>query len=417
MWGIVGDKGAAMKNGFTDAMIKNLCSPGRYTDPRTRGLNLQIKQSGGKYWNYRYTNAGKRIDLSLGSYPAVSLKEARSRATKARADLLTKGTPNKSWQPEKTPSTGTTLVLFADFANKCIDQKSAEWRNAKHTAQWRSTIEQYANPVLGNLPLDQIDTDHVLRVISPIWATKTETASRLRGRIEWILAAAITRKLRTSPNPAAWRGHLETLLPRPKKVKAVRHHPAMPYDQIPALIVQLQDTDSPVALALEFLILTASRTGEVIGALRSEVTESGLWTIPASRMKAAKEHRVPLCRRSMEVVQTAQYYGKSSPYIFSSKGRPLSNMAMGMMLRRLGYTGLTVHGFRSSFRDWVSEETHHSPEVAEMALAHTVGNKVEAAYRRGDLLARRRDLMRDWENFCLASVPLSLVQVNHRQTA
>jgi integrase len=406
-----------MSKVFTDATIRSLRLPGRYTDPQTRGLNLHIKKNGGRYWNYRYTKDGKRVDLSLGSYPAVSLKEARSRAIKARADVLTRGAADKSWQPEKVPQETLKTVLFRDYASECIKQKSAEWRNAKHAAQWRSTIEQYANPVLGDLPLDEIDTDHVLQVVSPIWAIKTETASRLRGRIEWILAAAITRKLRPSPNPAAWRGHLETLLPRPKKVKAVRHHPALPYDQIPALIARLHDTDSPVALALEFLILCASRTSEVTGALRTEISDSGVWIIPASRMKALREHRTPLSRRSMEIVQTASYLGGESSYIFSVKGKPLSNMAMSMMLRRLGYTGLTVHGFRSGFRDWVSEETNHSPEVAEMALAHTIGNKVEAAYRRGDLLARRRELMRDWENFCLASGSLTLLQLDQRKTA
>lgn len=406
-----------MKQGFTDALIRNLTQPGRYTDAQTRGLNLQVKKGGGKYWNYRYTYAGKRIDFSLGSYPTVTLKEARIRATKARVDILMTGTPNSSWKPAKQAQEPPKAPLFKDFASECINQKCAEWRNPKHAAQWRSTIEQYANPILGNLPVDQIDTDDVLRVITPIWVSKTETATRLRGRIEWILAAAITRKLRQSPNPAAWRGHLETLLPKPKKVKAVRHHPALPYDQIPELIAKLHDIDSPVALALEFLIMNSARTSEVTGALRTEVSDDGLWIIPASRMKAAKEHRVPLGRRSMEIIETAQYLGNGNAFIFSMKGRPLSNMAMSMMLRRLGYLGFTVHGFRSSFRDWVSEETDHSHEVAEMALAHTISNKVEAAYRRGDLLARRRDLMRDWENFCLASVPLNLVRVDQRKTA
>jgi integrase len=400
-----------MNQGFTDALIKSLSQPGRYTDAQTRGLNLQVKSGGGKYWTYRYSQDGKRVDLSLGAYPDVSLKEARERAVRARANLID-GAPLTPRKAKTTPETRLDCPRFREFAAQCIESKSAEWRNDKHTAQWRSTIDQYANPVLGNMPIDRIETDDVLRVLNPLWRQKTETASRVRGRIEWILAVAITKKLRPAPNPAAWRGHLETILPKPKKIKPVRHHAALPYDQIPALIRRLHDTDSPVALALEFLILNASRTSEVTGATRREVSKDGLWVIPASRMKAAKEHRVPLGRRSMEIIQTATYLGNDSQFIFSVEGKPLSNMAMAMLLRRLGNLQATIHGFRSAFRTWVAEETEHSNEVAEMALAHTIGNKVEAAYRRGDLLARRREMMRDWENYCLTGTdqPLRLLE-------
>ncbi len=397
---------------FTDVLIKNLKQPGRYTDAQTRGLNLQVKSGGGKYWTYRYSHDGKRADFSLGAYPDVSLKEARAKAVRARADLITNGVPPTPRKSQNTPELRSGCPRFREFAAECIENKSAEWRNTKHAAQWRSTIDQYVNPVLGSMPVDEIDTEHVLRVLTPLWREKTETASRIRGRIEWILAVAIIKKLRPSPNPAAWRGHLETILPKPKKIKPVRHHAALPYDQIPALIRQLHDTDSPVALALEFLILNASRTSEVTGAMRNEVSKDGLWIVPASRMKAAREHRVPLGRRSMEIIQTAAYLGDDSQFIFSTKGKPLSNMAMAMLLRRLGNTEATIHGFRSAFRTWVAEETEHSNEVAEMALAHTIGSKVEAAYRRGDLLARRREMMRDWENYCLTGTdqPLRLLE-------
>jgi len=406
-----------MKQGFTDALIRNLTQPGRYTDAQTRGLNLQVKKGGGRYWTYRYSHDGRRVDFSLGAYPDVSLKEARARAIRARADLITNNAPPPPRKGKNAAKPAPDCPCFREFAEECIESKSAEWRNDKHTAQWRSTIDQYANPVLGNMPLDEIDTDDVLRVLNPLWRQKTETASRVRGRIEWILAVAITKKLRPSANPAAWRGHLETILPKPKKIKPVRHHTAMPYDHIPTLIKQLHDTDSSVALALEFLILNASRTSEVTGAMRSEVSKDGLWVVPASRMKAAKEHRVPLGRRSMEIIQTAEYLGNDSQFIFSVTGRPLSNMAMAMLLRRLGHSEATIHGFRSAFRTWVAEETEHSNEVAEMALAHTIGNKVEAAYRRGDLLTRRREMMRDWENYCLTGTDQTLRLLEEKRSA
>ena len=391
-----------MKQVFTDAFIRNLTKPGRYTDGQTKGLNLQVKKNGGKYWNYRFCHAGRRIDLSLGAYPDVNLKEARIRSIKARADLASTGLLPAIHRVDKTPEPQLQAPLFKDFAAECILSKSPEWRNTKHSAQWTSTIDQYANPILGEMTIDQIGTDDVLKVLKPIWNTKTETASRVRGRLEWILAVAITKGLRSPHNPAAWRGHLETILPRPKKIKSVRHHAALPYEHLPSLIEKLHDTDSPVALALEYLILNATRTSEVTGALREEITDNGLWIIPAGRMKANKEHRIPLGSRSLGIIETAEYLGKDSPYIFSVRGRNLSNMAMAMLLRRLGYPEVTVHGFRSTFRTWVAEETDHANEVAEMALAHTISNKVEAAYRRRDLLSRRRSLMADWEAFCLS---------------
>jgi|1048.fasta_scaffold07496_5 integrase len=396
-----------MKQGFTDVLVKNLTRPGRYTDPQTRGLNIQVKAGGGKYWAYRFSYGGKRTDLSLGSYPDVSLKQARARAVKARAELLTGGPPSsiRNVQMELQPT--PQRPRFQEFAKECVESKSAEWGNKKHAAQWTSTIAQYATPVIGDMPIDEIGTDEILRVLNPIWRKRTETASRLRGRLEWILAVAIAKGLRPAPNPASWRGHLETILPRPKKIKPVKHHPALNYSDIPTLIERLHDTDSPAALALEFLILNAARTGEVIGAVGSEVSDEGLWVIPAHRMKAAKEHRVPLGRRSLEIIATAIKLGGDSPFIFARQGKPLSNMAMSMLLRRLGYSDITVHGFRSTFRTWVAEETHHPNEVAEMALAHTIGNRVEAAYRRGDLLARRREMMNDWERHCLSTVKAS----------
>ncbi len=391
-----------MKNGFTDPYVKTLTKPGRYTDATTHGLNLNIKSNGRKYWVFRYLYAEKRLDLALGVYPDIGLKEARKRAVQARSSVLQGQRPVATWKTAAIPETSNT-PLFKNFATECIATKKSEWSNPKHTDQWTNTIEQYANPVIGNLPLDEIETDHILRVLTPIWHTKTETASRLRGRIEWILASATSRRLRTGFNPATWRGHLETILPKPSKIATVTHHAALAYADVPEFMLKLREMDGVGALTLEFLILNVNRTGEVLGALRSEITHDGLWIIPAKRMKAGKEHRVPLCQRSLDILAIARSVDPISNYLFSKEGKPLSSMAMSMLLRRMKID-VTVHGFRSSFRDWVAEETEHSPEVAEMALAHSIRNQVEAAYRRGDLLLRRKALMYDWQSYCLTGL-------------
>jgi integrase len=396
-----------MSSAFSDSFIRNIKTPGRYTDAATQGLNLQVKANGGKYWAMRYLFQDKRHDLSLGSYPNVTLKEARIRATAARAQLNAGQRPEATWKPQpscKEQPITPSKVTFKKYAADCIAAKRAEWKNAKHAEQWSSTIEMYANPVIGEKAIDAVDMDDVLAILVPIWQTKTVTATRLRGRLEWILASATTRGLRAGVNPANWKGLLETVLPKPGKIANEQHHPALDYRLIRGLIRQLQDVDGVAALALEFLVLNANRTGEVIGGRREEVSENAIWTIPGARMKAGKEHRVPLGQRSLELLQIAKSLDPSSDYLFSRNGKPLSNMAMSMLLRRLGYK-VTVHGFRSTFRDWVAEETLHSPEVAEKALAHAIANKVESAYRRGDLLEPRRRLMADWERHCLDCTP------------
>jgi len=251
--------------------------------------------------------------------------------------------------------------------------------------------------------------EHILSILSPIWANKTETASRLRGRLEWILAAATTLRLREGANPATWRGQLQTILPAPKKITKTKHFKALPYAQIPPLILQLRELCTVGSLALEFTILNASRSGEVFGGLRSEV-DCAVWTIPAERMKSNKEHRVPLSPRSLEILSIAAKMDPKSKYLFSRNEKPLSNMAMAMILRRLKIDA-TVHGFRSAFRDWGSEETSHSSEVIEMALAHAIQNKVEAAYRRKDLLEKRRALLLDWEAHCANITPSNVIQL------
>jgi integrase len=394
-----------MSSAFSDSFIRNIKTPGRYTDAATHGLNLQVKANGGKYWALRYLFQDKRYDLSLGSYPNVSLKEARVRATAARAQLNAGQRPKPTWQPqplnkEQQQSKVPSKATFSQYAADCINSKRTEWKNAKHAEQWSSTVEMYANPLIGGKPIDAVDMDDILNILTPIWTTKTVTATRLRGRLEWILASATTRGLRTGVNPASWKGLLETVLPKPGKIAKEQHHPALDYRLVHGFIRQLQEADGVAGLALEFLVLNANRTGEVTGGRREEVSENGIWTIPGERMKVGKEHRVPLGQRSLELLEIAKSLDPNSDYLFSRKGKPLSNMAMSMLLRRLGHS-VTVHGFRSTFRDWVAEETSHSPEVAEKALAHSIANKVESAYRRGDLLEPRRRLMADWECYCL----------------
>ena len=378
----------------------NLKKHGRYTDSLTKGLQLLYKPSETKYWLLRFAFNGKRHELGIGPFPEITPKEARQIAQEART-LLAKGEnplTSKLAQKAQIRALARKKITFRDFALTCVADKQSEWSSDKHAAQWTYSLEKFAFPVIGEMALDEIDTDDILKILTPIWKSKTETASRLRGRLEWILAAACTRKLRNGMNPALWRGHLQTILPAPKKMMEVRHHPALPYRALPEFLALLRNIDSVAALALEFTILNASRTSEILGGLRSEI-DGDIWTISANRMKARKEHRVPLTSRSLEILAIAKAMDEDSQYLFSRNGKPLSNMAMPMLLRRLN-SNVTVHGFRSTFRDWVSEETSHSPEVAEMALAHTIKNKVEAAYRRKDLLERRRILMKDWLDFC-----------------
>ena len=388
-----------MKNTLTDLFIKNVSKAGRYTDSETKGLNLQVKPSLQKYWAFRFLFENGRYDLSLGAYPEISLKEARKRAIEARNKLNQGINPKPEKKPLIEPAkVVATLPTFKEYALACHELKSLEWINKKHSSQWINTLRDYAFKEIGDLPINEVDTEHILKILEPIWTTKTETASRLRARIEWVLASATTRKLRSGLNPALWRGHLETILQKPSKVTPVKHHKALPYKELPTFIKELKECDSVTALALEFLILNANRTGEVRFGLRQEVVDD-LWIIPAERMKIKKEHRVPLGKRSLELLAVARAIDPESIYLFSNSQKPLNNVAMANLVKKLKRS-VTVHGFRSAFRDWVAEETDHSHEVAEKALAHTVANQVEAAYRRGDLLERRKRLSADWESYC-----------------
>jgi len=401
-----------MSKSFDFQTLRNLQTPGRYTDPSVRGLHLWVKPCLKKYWIYRYTLAGKRHNISLGAFPSVPIKDARIKAQKALVRLTEGADPRRTRRAAAKVSGPISTPTFKEFATAWIDNNQSAWTNDKHADQWRYTLRDFAFPVFGEKTLNEIDETDVLRVLQPIWHSKTETASRLRGRLERIFSAARVQKLRDGINPATWRGHLDAVLPSPKLVKRQRgekHHKALPYRLIPQFMADLREQEGIAALALEFLILNANRTSEVLLAKWGEI-EGDLWIIPGSRMKAKKEHRVPLCRRSLEILSVAKSFSLANSYIFSSRDRPLSNMSMSAVLKRMNIDA-TVHGFRSVFRDWVAEETDHSPEVAEMALAHTIPSKTEAAYRRGDLLDRRRRLMNDWQTYSESEPSKCVIQI------
>jgi integrase len=338
----------------------------------------------------------------------VSLSEARSKAAAARGQARGGLDPvaARKLAPEKIPT-------FSQAAASYIAAHAPGWANAKHAAQWTSTLATYAEPIIGAKPVDRISTDDVLEVLSGIWTTTTETAKRVQGRIENVLDWSTARKYRTGDNPARWRGHLDKLLAKPSRVRRVSHHPAMPYPELPAFLAEVSRLKGVSPLALRFLVLTAARTGEVIGAQWSEIDlEAAIWTIPASRMKAGREHRVPLPRAALLILDALPRID-GNPYLFAGarQVKPVSNMAMLQLMRGMGYgvrgdRGAYVpHGFRSSFRDWAGEVSPFPRDVCEMALAHVIENKVEAAYRRGDLFDKRRAMMEAWADWCTRPTP------------
>ena len=359
------------------------------------GLSLVVKADR-KAWQFRYTWQGKERYLGLGSAKSVTLAHARTLAANARS-LVAQGIDPIATQR----ALKKTIPTFGELADQHIDAMQSQWRNPKHVAQWRTTLSVDAKSIR-NKPVDQIGTEDVLGVLEPIWQLKPETASRIRGRIEAVLAAATARGFRVGANPALWRNHLDRLLPaQPSSSRS--HHGAMAYNEIHELIKQLQDNGSVSALALEFLILNASRTSEVLLAQWSEIDfEQSVWIIPWQRMKAKREHRVPLANRSIEILKSMSAFGNES-YIFPGRkpDRPLSNMAMEALLRRfdLKRKNVTVHGFRSAFRDWAGDTTDFARELAETALAHNVGDAVERAYRRGDAIEKRRKMMEVWADY------------------
>ena len=388
--------------------------PGMYADGG--GLYLRVTHNGTKNWVFRFMLNGRPRWMGVGPLHIIGLAEARNRAAAFRLQRHDGIDPIERRRADRLQGRleAAKAITFNECAARYIASHRAGWRNPKHAAQWQATLATYAERVIGGLSVQAIDTALVHRVLEPIWTTKPETAGRVRGRIESILDWAKVRGYRAGENPARWRGHLDKLLPVRSKVRRVEHHAALPYAELPGFLVSLREQEGIGARALEFAIVTAARTGEVIGARWGEIDLlDKTWTLPATRMKAGKEHRVPLSARTLAILKEMQAHRHADDaFVFSGAkpGRPLSNMAFLMLLRRMARGYVTAHGFRSSFRDWAAERTNFPAEVAEIALAHTVSDKTVAAYNRSDLFDRRRRLMADWATFCTA--PEQKVQSN-----
>ena len=391
-----------MRTGKLTALaVRRITAPGRYGDGGN--LYLLVKPSGARVWTFRFTMPGGRArEMSMGSEHDVTLAEARDRARDARR-LLDAGTdPIEAREVAQRAAEGHGIT-FREVAGLYIAAHEDGWRNAKHRAQWTSTLDTYAYPVLGSLPIARVTVGDVLKVLEPIWRTTPETASRLRGRIEAVLDYATARTWRAGENPARWKGHLANLLPKRAKIAAVKHHAAMAWPDCPAFMRDAAGQKGMGALALRFTVLTAARTSEVTGATWGEIDLAAkVWTVPGARMKAGQDHRVPLSPAALAIftgLHTPDVTAASPVFPGGTKDAGLSNMAMTATLRRMNLGHLTVHGFRSSFRDWCAEARAEPRDVAEAALAHTLRDKVEAAYRRGDMLDRRAVLMTAWADF------------------
>ncbi|MTV31677.1 tyrosine-type recombinase/integrase [Rhodoblastus acidophilus] len=391
-------------NRLNDRFIKTVSEPGRYADGGN--LYLSVSPNGGRRWVFFFKLNGKQREAGLGSLRDVSLKEARGKADAMRKVLAEGRDPIDA---RKTCEAGPAIPTFGAFADELVDTIEEGFRNEKHRYQWKQTLGDAYCAAIRSKRVDEITVEDVLRILQPLWLPKQETASRLRGRLERVFDAAKAKGLRSSENPARWKGNLKELLPARRKLQR-GHQPAMPYADVPAFIGRLRERQATSALALEFLILTAARVSEVLGATWDEIDLEGkLWTLPAERMKAGRQHRVPLVSRSIDILNhmkavwdaEGQEARSGSALVFfgAKRDRPLSNMAFAQLLERMGERGFVPHGFRSSFRDWCGECTDCPREVAEAALAHVVGNTVEQAYRRGDALEKRRNLMASWAQF------------------
>jgi integrase len=401
---------ARANNKLSALSLKKDLVPGLYGDGA--GLYLQVSESKTKAWVFRFMIAGRARKMGLGPVSVksndklISLADARSMAADARS-LVVRGIDPIEVRDARRAALAAEkakALTFKECAESFIEAQRDGWKSAKHAGQWRATLETYAYPVIGKLPVQMIDTAHVMKILDPIWKTKTETASRVRGRIEKVLDRAKALKLRTGDNPAAWRGHLDQLLPAKSQVSPVENHVALPYAELPAFMTKLRTMRSVSARALEFLILTAARTGDVIGATRQEVNKAeALWTVPATRLKGKRgarrrDHTVPLSKRALAALDAVPVDGA---FLFpgGKEGAGLSNAAMSELLKGLGHA-VTVHGFRSAFKDWAADETDYANELSEMAMAHTVSDKVESAYRRGNMREKRRRMMDDWSAYC-----------------
>lgn len=395
-------------NKLSAVQAARITAPGRHSDGG--GLYLFIDPHGRRRWIFMYARNGKRTELGLGGGRDLSLASARAEATKLREVLAAGG------DPKAARAKGDHIPTFGECADTYVEAMKPSWRNEKHAAQWTMTLTKYAKLMRGK-PVNEIATQDVLDVLQALWKRTPETAERLRGRIENVLDAAKARGHRSGENPARWRGHLDQLLPKRQRLSR-GHHTALPYEAMPDFMADLRGRPAVAARALEFAILTAARSGEVLGVQWDEIdTAKKVWTIPAARMKAGREHRVPLSPRAMEIVEAMAKLGSEGHLFPGPKPKkPLSSMAMAMLLRRMK-AEITVHGFRSTFRDWASETTGFSHEVCEMALAHTISNKAEAAYRRGDLFDKRRKLMEAWAGYCTTRKEGKVVPIRKAKAA
>lgn len=373
------------------------------------GLYLRVTPEATRSWIFRFMINGRARAMGLGPVALVSLAEAREAALDLRRQIRKGVDPLEAQRAERerTRLEAANAQTFKDCAEAFIASHRAGWSNAKHAEQWVSTLGNYVYPKIGDLPIHQVSTDAITRILEPIWSVKSETAKRIQGRIENILDWATARKLRTGDNPARWRGHLEMLLPALSKSRRVQHHPALPFADIAPFMARLRQQRGIAALALEFTILTAARTGEALGARWTEIDfEQAHWTIPGVRMKAGKLHRVPLSGKAISILRDLEKLNQNE-FVFPGfkAGKGLSNMSMLKLLKRMSITDVTIHGFRSTFRDWAAERTDFPSDVVELALAHAIGNKVEAAYRRGDLFEKRQKLMDAWAEYCETKIP------------
>jgi integrase len=398
-------------NRLSDRAVRAKEAKGLYADGG--GLYLQVTAGKSKSWIFRFKRDGRVRDMGLGGWPSVSLAVAREKATEARRHHAHGKDPivEREAALARARLEAARAITFKQCAEKLIGSHEGAWRNPKHRQQWRNTLSTYAYPVIGSLPVADVDTPLVLKVIEPIWHTKTETAKRVRGRIERVLSWARARGYRQGENPAQWRGHLDQILPAPSKVRRVVHHPALPYREMPAFMAKLRSRDGVSARALEFTILAAARTNESLGATFDEISErTKLWTVPAERMKGHREHNVPLSARALAIIEEMNAQ-RINDYIFPGikKDEPLSDMAMlelvrGFRLVDKAGARITVHGFRSTFKDWAMEQTTYPDFLSEMALAHISGDKAREAYARAELIKKRRALMNAWEAFCNSAV-------------
>jgi integrase len=399
-------------NKLTAKAVEKIKSAGMYGDGL--GLWLQVKEiptsagpSVAKSWVFRYRGRY----LGLGPTHTVNLAEARERARIARQALLDGKDPIDTKKADRKAADEARLAAkldrarattFKQRAQEYVEAQKASWRNPKHALQWEATLSAYAYPIIGDLPVSDVDTRLVQKVLAPIWQAKPETASRLRGRIEKILDSAKVLGLRHGDNPARWKGHLDKLLAAKQKLRAVKHHPALPFEEVPAFMAELREREGLSARALEFTVLAAARTNEVIAAKWDEIDlKTAVWTVPSSRMKSGKEHRVPLSKRALEILKSLPSDGSDFVFIGAKDGAHLSNMAMLELMKRMR-PGYVPHGFRSSFRDWAGDRTNYAREVIEHALAHQIPDKAEASYRRSDALEKRRRLMQQWADYCAA---------------